>query len=341
MPASARPAGSWNGSDIMLSTIRVADRPIVWMFAGQGAQYHRMGEAFYRRHPAFRATMDRLDRVVVEALGLSVVAALYGSDRRIADQFDQLHLSQPALFMVQLAMAEVLRADGLPEPDLLLGLSLGEFISAAVAGSAPAETILRELIKQAQLFREQAAPGAMLMVLDHVSTFETDPIYRGRAELAGINFDQCFILAGLAADMAAVSRELDARGVPNQILPIAHAFHSAFIDPVEGAFRALAARRDWAEPGIPTVGCSGQAVGRLPDWWRVVREPIRFDRAFRMIDEPYPDAVYIDLGPAGNMKTNCLYCAVNGIADRSFSIMTPYADDMVNLDKLRRTFVLS
>lgn len=323
----------------MLTRIGAADRPIVWMFAGQGAQYFRMGEALYRRLPAFRDTMDRLDRAVTGALGESVVAALYGSGRRASDPFDQLHLSQPALFMVQVAMAQALRADGLPEPDLLLGVSLGEFVSAAVAGSAPAETILGELIKQAALFREQAAAGAMLMVLDHVSSFETDPLYRGRAELAGINFDQCFILAGAVADMTEISRDLDARGVPNQILPIAHAFHSAFIDPVEADFRDLAACRDWAEPDILTVGCSGQAMGRLPDWWRVVREPIRFDRAFRTIDESHPNAVYIDLGPAGNMKTNCLYSSSNGIADRSFAIMTPYADDMANLDKLRRAML--
>jgi len=306
------------------------------MFAGQGAQYFKMGEALYREHGAFRASMDRLDQAAAPYVDRSIVETLYGPEARISDPFDQLTLSHPALFMVQVSMAEALRADGMPEPDLLLGLSLGEFVAAAVGGAAPAATMLVELIKQARLFENLADPGAMLMVLDDVAKFETDPIYGGRAELAGVNFDRCFILSGTDAEIRALSRDLDARDVANQILPIGHAFHSSAIDPMEPAYREATANRDWQPSRIPVVGCSLQEEGTLPDWWRVVRAPIRFDQAFRRIDQAHPAARYVDLGPAGSMKTNCQYCTADpSIRERSFAIMTPYANDLQNLDKLR------
>src|SRR5689334_8830533 len=59
-------------------------RPIVFMFSGQGSHYYQMGKELFRQSPIFQQWMIRLDDRVQALTGESVVHELYESQKRIS-----------------------------------------------------------------------------------------------------------------------------------------------------------------------------------------------------------------------------------------------------------------
>ncbi|BCB83183.1 hypothetical protein Psuf_004960 [Phytohabitans suffuscus] len=105
----------------------------VFLFAGQGTQYHQMGRWMYENHGTFRRTLDGLDAVVREYRGGSILDQVYSPDRRPEEAFDRFRDTHPAIFMIEYALARALMAEGI-KPNAVLGASLGEIAAAAVAG---------------------------------------------------------------------------------------------------------------------------------------------------------------------------------------------------------------
>lgn len=130
--------------------------PVVFMFSGQGSQYYRMGEELFDEDEVFRTALQRYDAVVAEALGESVLARLFDPAKRKNDPFTDTRITHPAIVMIELALAESLRAAGI-EPDYLLGSSLGEYAAAAVSGSIDPLECLRVLVRQADGLRAARA----------------------------------------------------------------------------------------------------------------------------------------------------------------------------------------
>ncbi|MBZ5525861.1 MAG: acyltransferase domain-containing protein, partial [Acidobacteriia bacterium] len=111
----------------------VAASKTVFMFSGQGSQYFQMGRGLYDNNKTFREWMIRLDGIARDLCGRSVIEALYSDAQRRADPFERTLLTHPAIFMVEYSLAQSLICSGVL-PDMVLGVSLGSFAAAAVAG---------------------------------------------------------------------------------------------------------------------------------------------------------------------------------------------------------------
>ena len=95
---------------------------------------------------------------------------------------EQTVYTQPALFVLEYALAELWRGLGV-EPAAVLGHSLGEYVGCAVAGVFSFEDGLRLVADRARLMHGLAADGAMLVVA--ASEAEVAELLRGReAEVA-------------------------------------------------------------------------------------------------------------------------------------------------------------
>jgi bacillaene synthase trans-acting acyltransferase len=309
------------------------------MFPGQGVQYFQMGRALYDGNETFRSWMDRLDSVATGYVGQSVVDVLYEGPHPKSEPFDQLLYTHPALFMVQYAMTRTLLAAGFAPPDFLFGASLGEFIAAAVAEVAAPEAMLFDLIKQARLF-EAHCDGAMLIVIDDVGTFRTNPVFGHDCELAGVNFDRCFVVSGPSRRIDEVATELKRQDVVHQRLPVTVAFHSSLVDPLRDLFHRTFAGTTAAAPAIPIISCAvdegARPGGYSPaHWWQVIRQPIAFQQALAEFDRRHPQAVYLDLGPSGNMASFAKYNFSNEAHDRIVPVMTPFGRDLEALETAR------
>ncbi len=124
---------------------------IVFAFSGQGSQTYHMGQAFYQCHPVFREWLDRLDDRVRRRSGCSVLKHLYSPEHQRSDAFDDIRLTHPAIFMVEYAMTQVMKAEGV-EPDAVMGASLGEYCAAVLAGLMSLDDAIECIVGQAEIF---------------------------------------------------------------------------------------------------------------------------------------------------------------------------------------------
>lgn len=318
-------------------------RPIVWMFAGQGAQYFQMGHDLYKQNTVFRCWMNKLDAIAKDYVEQSIITMLYASRHSKKEVFNQILYTHPALFMVQYSMAQTLLSEGFSIPDYLLGASLGEFIAATLAHVVDVETMFINIIKQAYVFNEYCSGGAMLLVIDDVNTFYNNPIFtklctlNDKVELAGINFDRCFVISGLCNSIQKIATQLHKQEIAYQILPVSVAFHSSFMDCAYDSFcTTLGNKTCYAAMRIPILSCRIN----IPDiivpfstnyWWEIIRQPIQFKRVFSNFHKNHKKALYLDLSPMGSMATFAKHNLFKCEHHRVISIMTPLGHDINNM----------
>ncbi|MGY0058375.1 ACP S-malonyltransferase [Streptomyces sp. LZ34] len=298
--------------------------PTVFMFSGQGSQYYQMGRDLYGSEPVFAAAMDRMDAVVRTELGESVLSRMYDDGRSKAHPFLETAVTHPAIVMVELALAETLRAEGI-QPDLLLGASLGEFTAGVLAGVLPEDECLRMLVRQARAL-DACPPGGMLAVLARQSLYEELSELRDGTELAARNYDQHFVVAGTEEALAAAEARLRALDIPYQRVPVERGFHSRLMDPAYHACAAAMAEVRPGPPGIPLVSSAvgGPVAALTPEhFWRVAREPIEFQRTVEALEARGPHR-YLDLGPSGTLHNFVRNNLRPGSRSTSMPLLSPF-----------------
>lgn len=306
----------------------------VFMFSGQGSQYFHMGRALYDCDNTFRLWMTRLDGIAQEVSGKSVIETLYSGERGKSDPFDRTLLTHPAIFMVEYSLAQSLIHAGVC-PDIVLGVSLGSFAAAAVAGFIGVEDALTAVIRQAIALEDRCEPGGMTAVLADPALFEED-FLSGRSELASVNFSSHFVVSARRTELEAIEAALRQRDINYQRLPVSAPFHSQWIDNAKAPFELFMRSIRLKQGRLPLACCDQEAVlSDLSDdyFWNVVRRPIRFRETIARLERQGARR-YIDVGPAGTLATFLKY----GLAARAMStahvILTPYGFDQKNLAAL-------
>jgi bacillaene synthase trans-acting acyltransferase len=309
--------------------------PRVFCFAGQGSQYHHMAAALFREHAVFRQWMLIGDEVVRARHGVSVVDAIYDPARRLADPFDRLEATHPAIFLVQYALAKLLLHHGL-RPDRLFGISLGEITAMTLAGMASFEAVLGGVAEQPAVFRRTCAPGGMIAVLGSLALHGALPALREGSEIAGINADEHFVLAAPAAALDPAEAALREREIACQRLPVPFAFHSRWVEPAAAASGGLFAFSSRAPQWPCWSACLAAPVSQddvadaadLP--WRIVRQPMQV-RATVQAMEAAGGAIYIDLSPSGTLAAILPQVIRPESPSRALPILSPFGDSLQRL----------
>jgi acyl transferase domain-containing protein len=233
------------------------------MFAGQGCQYYQMGRGLYDHLPGFRGQLREMDLMVERLVGRSVIDALYDGRRLPSEPFDEIVLTHAAIFMIEYALARSLIDHGVL-PDYTLGVSLGTFAAAAVAGCIDPETALIATVKQAEIVRSRCPPGGMIAVMSGMRS--SDDI--DDAVVAGVSSSSHFVLAAREDRLSAVEQQLSAAGAVFQRLPVRFAFHSPWIDEAGEEYQAFL-RAVFVQTGGDTVDLL-RALRAIDGDWRAL-----------------------------------------------------------------------
>ncbi|MFJ6618136.1 type I polyketide synthase [Kitasatospora sp. NPDC091335] len=284
------------------------ERPVAFVFPGQGGQHVGMGRELYENDPVFRAEVDACCAQLEPTLGLDLRTVLYpaGEQQGAAaeESLRDMGVAQPAVFVVEYALARMWEQRGV-RPAAVAGHSLGAFAAACVAGVLRPPDALRLVAERGRLL--QSLPvGAMLAV--PLAERDATGLLGDGLELAAVNGPNQCVLSGPRGTVDAVFARLTEAGVDARRLHIATAGHSALVEPILDRFASLVAGLDVKAPSIPWVGdTTGEWVrmDRAPDvgfWTAHMRRAVRFgDTLATLFAEP--DRILLEVGPGLTLTT--------------------------------------
>ena len=283
------------------------DRPVVFMFPGQGAQYVNMGRDLYQTEPTFREQVDRCAGLLQPLMGLDLREILYPDDARrdeAAQQLQQTSVTQPALFVIEYALAQLWLEWGI-RPCALIGHSLGEYTAACVAGVMSLEDALTILTTRARLMQDLPG-GAMLSV--PLSEAALQPLLTDALSVAVINAPEMCVVSGPYDAVDKLEQDLTAKGVNSVRLHTSHAFHSGMMEPILDEFTRSVQTISLHPPQIPwvsTVTGNWVTADDVTDpgyWARNLRQTVRFGAAIGEILQQ-ASHILLEVGPGRTLST--------------------------------------
>ncbi len=273
--------------------------PVVFMFSGQGSQYVGMAAQLYAENTIFRQYADKcfafLDDMVAEDLRIP----LFLEPEKSADIFEQPRILQPALFLVEYAMAMTLIHLGV-KPDMVMGHSIGEYAAACIAGVVSLQDALRLVVFRSEAI-DYADEGAMLSV--QVSMQAAEAYFAAWPDLtiAVENSPTDVVLSGTVEAISKAQQECTLQGWYSKKVNVTRAFHSPALE--HGAFILDQQAADIAFHA-PTIDMTSNLTGEFLDdvpldttyWGRQMCSRVRFLQNVESVLQKSP-AMMLEVGP--------------------------------------------
>lgn len=277
------------------------DRQIVFMFSGQGTQYVNMARELYEVESVFRETVDICSEILIPHLELDLRQILYPDPEQseaASQQLKQTAITQPALFVIEYALAKLWMRWGV-EPSALIGHSIGEYAAATIAGVFSLEDALALVATRGKLM-QQLPSGSMLAVA--LPEEEVRPFLSSAISIAAVNAPSMCTVSGPTDAINALQNQLDSQEIDYRPLHTSHAFHSEMMDPILASFRERVNQISRQTPKIPYISnvtgtwiTSKEAIN--PDYWAAhIRQTVRFSKGLQKLFQE-PNQVFLEVGP--------------------------------------------
>src|SRR5690606_35672587 len=147
-------------AEVVVGWASPGGRPgLVFVFTGQGQQWVGMGRDLLESEPVFRSALEACDAEFRPLAGRSLLDDLAAD----ASWLERTDVAQPALFALQVALAELWKSWGIV-PDAVVGHSLGEVAAAHVAGALSLSDAIRIVFLRGRLMHQSAGRGRMVAV---------------------------------------------------------------------------------------------------------------------------------------------------------------------------------
>lgn len=202
---------------------------IGFIFSGQGSQYIGMGKELYDNIPSCKKIYDKAN----EVLGFDLKELIFNGDK---EELNITENTQPAILTTSIAILQAIKDKGI-NPDIVAGLSLGEY-SALVASEALDFETAVSLVKKRGRFMQEAVPqgvGSMVAVigLDENKIKEVLKIAseKGIVEIANYNTNSQIVIGGEREAVEFASELLKECGARRVIpLKVSGPFHTSLLN---------------------------------------------------------------------------------------------------------------
>jgi [acyl-carrier-protein] S-malonyltransferase len=226
-----------------------------FLFPGQGSQYVGMGQDLSEAYPEARTIFDQADRVLGFALS---DLCFNGPEEALNDTIN----TQPAIFVISVALLRSLESSRLQAPSFVAGHSLGEYSALVAAGAMDFAAGLQLVRERGRLMKEagQRSPGGMAAVLGLEAEVVDQVCRQAREETGGViqvanyNSPGQIVISGdfrtrdVAIELAKAERAK--RVVP---LAVSIAAHSPLMECIVDEFRQAVEATEFRMPTVPVV----------------------------------------------------------------------------------------
>jgi acyl transferase domain-containing protein len=338
------------------------DRPVAFLFPGVGEQYAGLARELYQQEPTFRETVEQCCTFLKTRFGLDLREVLFAADQRASssdvqnglnlrallgrsetaastadERLKQTALAQPALFIIEYALAQLLIAWGI-RPSVMIGYSLGEYVAACCSGVLSLEDALTLVTRRAQLIQEMT-PGAMLAVA--LAEADVQPYLDEQISLACINAPLTCVLSGPVAAIERLQERLNEQDIACRRVETTHAFHSQMLEPLREQLTDLARGLTFNAPQIPYISnvtgtwITAEQATDTAYWARHMCQTVRFaDGAGQLLQQG--EYVLLEIGPGqslGSFVRQHPSCGREGMA-RVFSTLPSAAEGRSDMETL-------
>jgi phthiocerol/phenolphthiocerol synthesis type-I polyketide synthase E len=310
-----------------------AERPsLCFLFPGLGCQRPGVATELYRSEPIYQEAIDTCCAMLRRGLGFDLRELLVdgwsATPRQPPEAIYEGWIGQPAVFALEYALAQLLRAWGL-EPAAMLGHSLGEYVAACLSGVLSLSDALLLVAERSRLM-DQAPPGSMLTVLADEPALR--PLLAEGASIAIVNTSRHCVVAGSPRAIDETEAALAAQGIESRRLRVSRAFHSPAMEPALVPFSRVLSRVELGVPQIPylsnvTGGWIDDMQAGDPQYWlRHLRDPVRFAEGLDQL-LALESPVLLEVGP-----TQALSGLVREVAESGVTVVSalPAARDTLS-----------
>ncbi|WP_105120111.1 ACP S-malonyltransferase [Streptococcus suis] len=268
-----------------------------FLFAGQGAQTVGMARDLYEYSPIVRETFDQASQI----LGYDIRDLIDNQE----DKLHQTRYTQPAILTTSVAIFRLLEEEGI-QPDMVAGLSLGEYSALVASGALAFEDAIALIAKRGE-YMETAAPagtGKMVAVLNtDVNLIEEicSTVTSGIVSPANYNTPAQIVIGGEVAAVDEAVELLKEAGVKRMIpLNVSGPFHTALLRPASEQLAQALEQVEFADFQVELVGNTEAKVMKKEDikslLTRQVMEPVRFYESIAIMQEAGVTN-FIEIGP--------------------------------------------
>ncbi|MFO0590647.1 MAG: type I polyketide synthase [Polyangiaceae bacterium] len=290
----------------------------VFVFPGQGAQWHGMALTLLHEEPVFRTTLERCDAAIRRELGWSLLEELTCSsaDSRLSD----IEVSLPAIISIDIAVSEWWRSMGVA-PAAVVGHSTGEIAAAHVCGALDLDDTMTVICAYGSLITRLSDRGGMALV--GLPWDESERVlagFEGRVFRAIADSAEATVLAGEPSALAALVDTVSRTGVFCRRVAMNVSPHCPLVDELRDELHERLRGIRPRKSRIPLISeVTGKEIpGEQLDaahWVKNFGDPAFFSRA---VDELIARGhrLFIDVGPhpitKHSVETNLRSAGVTG-----------------------------